>query len=66
MGSTIGISIANACAASDRLDEDPNATCRIRFANGIEAWAVHAGPRDFEIAGAAGPSRTETLTPEEP
>jgi predicted dehydrogenase len=42
----------------NRLDEDPNSTYQIRFANGVEAWAVPAGPRDFEIVGTEGSVRS--------
>jgi predicted dehydrogenase len=42
----------------NRLDEDPHATYHIRFANGVEAWSVPAGPRDFEIIGTEGSVRS--------
>jgi predicted dehydrogenase len=42
----------------NRLDEDPNSTYQIGFTNGVEAWAVPAGPRDFEIIGSEGSVRS--------
>ena len=42
----------------NRLDEDPHATYHIRFANGVEAWSVPAGPRDFELIGTEGSVRS--------
>ena len=42
----------------NRLDEDPRATYQIRFANGVEAWSVPAGSRDFEIIGTEGAIRS--------
>ena len=42
----------------NRLDEDLHATYHIRFANGVEAWSVPAGPRDFEIIGTEGSVRS--------
>ena len=62
----------------NRLDEDPHATYHIRFGNGVEAWSVPAGPRDFEIIGTEGSIRSlnqgtgaiyrvpENLEPREP
>ena len=41
----------------NRLEEDPNSNYHIQFANGVEAWAVSAGPRDFEIIGTEGSIR---------
>ena len=42
----------------NRLDEDPDSAYHIRFANGVEAWSVPAGPRDFEIIGTEGSIRS--------
>ena len=42
----------------NRLDEDPLSTYHIRFANGVEAWSIPAGPRDFEIIGTEGSIRS--------
>ena len=42
----------------NRLDEDPHSTYHIRFGNGVEAWSVPAGPRDFEIIGTEGSIRS--------
>ncbi len=42
----------------NRLDEDPRATYHARFGNGVEAWSVPAGPRDFEIVGTEGSIRS--------
>ena len=62
----------------NRLDEDPHSTYHIRFGNGVEAWSVPAGPRDFEIIGTEGSIRSlnqgtgaiyrvpENLEPREP
>ena len=41
----------------NRLDEDPQATYEISFANGAEAWTVPAGAWDFEIIGDGGAIR---------
>lgn len=38
----------------NRLDTDPKSTYHVRFANGVEAWALPAGPRDFEVIGTKG------------
>ena len=38
----------------NRLDQDPNSSYHIEFANGVEAWSVPAGPRDFEVIGTKG------------
>ena len=38
----------------NRLEGDPHATYHVRFANGVEAWALPAGPRDFEVIGSEG------------
>lgn len=40
--------------ADNRLEEDPHATYHIRFAGGVEAWSIPAGPRDFEVVGTEG------------
>ena len=42
----------------NRLDEDPRSNYHIRFGNGVEAWAIPAGPRDFEIIGTEGSIRS--------
>ncbi len=42
----------------NRLDEDPRATYHIRFENGVEAWSIPAGSRDFEIIGSEGTIRS--------
>ncbi len=50
----------------NRLEKDPRATYHARFANGVEAWALPAGPRDFEVIGDEGMVRAmksaETLS----
>ena len=50
----------------NRLEEDPRSTYHVRFANGVEAWALPAGPRDFEVIGSKGMVRAlksaETLS----
>ena len=38
----------------NRLDQDPNSAYHVEFANGVEAWSVPAGPRDFEVIGTKG------------
>lgn len=41
----------------NRLDKDPHATYHIRSGNGVEAWSIPAGPRDFEVFGTEGSIR---------
>ena len=37
--------------SDNRLDEDPNATFHIVFANGVEAYSVPGGPAETEVVG---------------
>jgi predicted dehydrogenase len=41
----------------NRLDEDPGASYRVRFADGKEAWSIPAGQWEFEVFGSAGAIR---------
>ncbi len=42
---------------NNRLDEDPKGTYHIRFRDGTEAWAVPAGPAEYEVMGTEGSLR---------
>ena len=39
---------------NNRLEEDPESSYQVQFSNGVEAWSVPAGPRDFEVIGTEG------------
>jgi len=43
---------------NNRIDKDPNATYRMMFDNGVEAWSVPAGHWEFEVLGSEGTIRT--------
>ncbi len=44
--------------AGDHLPRDPDATFRLRFAGGVEAWSVPAGGWEFEVLGTEGSIRS--------
>jgi hypothetical protein len=43
---------------NNRIDKDPNATYRMVFENGVEAWTVPAGLWEFEVLGSEGTIRS--------
>lgn len=44
--------------SGDHLPRDPDATFRLRFAGGLEAWSVPAGGWEFEVLGTEGGIRS--------
>ena len=42
----------------NRLEEDPQGLFQLVFANGIEAWSVPDGGREYEIVGTEGTLRS--------
>ena len=42
----------------NRLEADPQAVFQLAFANGIEAWSVPAGGREYEVVGTKGTVRS--------
>ena len=47
----------------NHIPADPLATYQLRFKNGVEAWSVPAGPRDFEIIGTEGSIHVQETHP---